>query len=85
MKAHRMIAKKGSIRMSNATQTNNQTAQMPPQVNGLSVWFEIPVTDLGETFDCGSKLGFLEANLKLGLAHRETGAEFAKMIKALDL
>lgn len=40
---------------------------------------------LGETFDCGSKLGFLEANLKLGLAHRETGAEFAKMIKALDL
>lgn len=47
MKAHRMIAKKGSIRMSNATQTNNQTAQMPPQVNGLSVWFEIPVTDLG--------------------------------------
>ncbi|MEL6920457.1 MAG: UTP--glucose-1-phosphate uridylyltransferase [Pseudomonadota bacterium] len=36
----------------------------------------------GASYDCGSKVGFLQANLELGLAHGETGSEFAAMVKA---
>jgi len=35
----------------------------------------------GKTYDCGSKVGFLQANLELGLAHEETGAEFAQLVQ----
>ncbi|MEN0001531.1 MAG: UTP--glucose-1-phosphate uridylyltransferase GalU [Pseudomonadota bacterium] len=35
----------------------------------------------GKTYDCGSKIGFLQANLELGLAHGETGAEFADLVR----
>jgi UTP--glucose-1-phosphate uridylyltransferase len=37
----------------------------------------------GRSFDCGSKLGFLEANLAVGLQHAELGATFAKSARAL--
>lgn len=36
----------------------------------------------GASYDCGSKLGFLKANLELGLTHAETGDEFAELVKA---
>lgn len=38
----------------------------------------------GETYDCGSKLGFLSANIALGLAHEELGADLRAFIKSLD-
>jgi UTP--glucose-1-phosphate uridylyltransferase len=39
----------------------------------------------GETFDCGSKLGFLLANVKYGMEHHEVGAGFrAALMKILQ-
>ena len=37
----------------------------------------------GETHDCGSRLGFLEANVAFGLAHPEIGADVREMITRL--
>ncbi|QBK31804.1 UTP--glucose-1-phosphate uridylyltransferase [Roseitalea porphyridii] len=39
----------------------------------------------GQTFDCGSKLGFLSANIALGLANDELGDDLRAFIKALDI
>jgi UTP--glucose-1-phosphate uridylyltransferase len=39
----------------------------------------------GKRFDCGSKLGFLQATVYLGLQHEETGREFKKYLRGLDL
>ncbi|STZ75609.1 UTP--glucose-1-phosphate uridylyltransferase GalU [Bergeriella denitrificans] len=35
----------------------------------------------GKRYDCGSKLGYLEATLAYGLKHPETGADFAKLLQ----
>ena len=35
----------------------------------------------GERFDMGAKLGFLMANVKLGVKHNETGREFTEFLK----
>jgi UTP--glucose-1-phosphate uridylyltransferase len=37
----------------------------------------------GRIFDCGSKLGFLAANVAYGLQHSDLGADFRKEIRAL--
>ncbi len=37
----------------------------------------------GETYDCGSKLGFLRANIALGLKDSELGPELAEITKRL--
>ena len=37
----------------------------------------------GRTFDCGSKIGFLAANIAYGLAHDETGADLRREIHTL--
>ena len=37
----------------------------------------------GRRFDCGSKQGYLEATVQLGLAHAETGAAFAEYLQGL--
>ncbi|WP_338560567.1 UTP--glucose-1-phosphate uridylyltransferase GalU [Acinetobacter sp. KS-LM10] len=39
----------------------------------------------GQTFDCGSKIGYLKAVLHYGLTHQKLGAEFKKLIQELDL
>lgn len=39
----------------------------------------------GQTFDCGSKLGYLKAVLHYGLEHSKLGAEFKQLIKELKL
>ncbi|WP_306117572.1 MULTISPECIES: UTP--glucose-1-phosphate uridylyltransferase [unclassified Roseitalea] len=39
----------------------------------------------GETYDCGSKLGFLSANIALGLANDTLGPELRAFIKSLDV
>ena len=39
----------------------------------------------GQTFDCGSKIGYLKAVLHYGLAHPKLGVEFKAMIRALDV
>ena len=37
----------------------------------------------GTTHDCGSKIGFLSANLAYGLDHPEVGAELRQTVSAL--
>ncbi|QKV18763.1 UTP--glucose-1-phosphate uridylyltransferase GalU [Oricola thermophila] len=39
----------------------------------------------GRTYDCGSKFGFLEANIMLALKHEDVRDELADLIKSLDL
>ncbi|MDO8930853.1 MAG: sugar phosphate nucleotidyltransferase, partial [Rhodocyclaceae bacterium] len=36
----------------------------------------------GVRYDCGSKLGYLQATVELGLRHHEVGAEFAAYLKS---
>jgi UTP--glucose-1-phosphate uridylyltransferase len=38
----------------------------------------------GKRFDCGSKLGYLKANVEFGLKHPECGKSFQKYIKGLQ-
>jgi UTP--glucose-1-phosphate uridylyltransferase len=35
----------------------------------------------GKRYDCGSKLGYLQASVELGLRHPEIGADFARFLK----
>jgi UTP--glucose-1-phosphate uridylyltransferase len=35
----------------------------------------------GRRFDCGSKLGYLQATVEYGLRHPEVGAEFTRYLK----
>jgi UTP--glucose-1-phosphate uridylyltransferase len=37
----------------------------------------------GKTYDCGNKLGFLQANIVFGLEHNETGNELKDFIESL--
>lgn len=39
----------------------------------------------GQTFDCGSKIGYLKAVLHYGLSHTELGNDFRALIKDLDI
>ena len=36
----------------------------------------------GRRFDCGSKLGYLQATIELGLRHPEIGKDFARFLKS---
>jgi UTP--glucose-1-phosphate uridylyltransferase len=50
-------------------------AEMPVQANSMQ----------GRTYDCGSKLGYLIANIKFGLNHPEIGADLAAWIRQQEL
>jgi len=39
----------------------------------------------GKRYDCGSKLGYLQANVEYGLMHSELGEDFKAYLKTLDL
>lgn len=39
----------------------------------------------GKRYDCGSKQGFLEANVELALAHPQIGPTFREFLKGLDI
>jgi UTP--glucose-1-phosphate uridylyltransferase len=36
----------------------------------------------GRRYDCGSKIGYLQATLEYGLRHAETGEEFSRYLKS---
>jgi UTP--glucose-1-phosphate uridylyltransferase len=36
----------------------------------------------GKRYDCGSKLGYLQATVELGVRHPEVGEEFARFLKS---
>jgi UTP--glucose-1-phosphate uridylyltransferase len=40
---------------------------------------------VGKRYDCGSKLGYLEAQVELGLQHPELGERFAAYLKSLSI
>ena len=42
------------------------------------------VTFDGARYDCGSKLGFLQATVDLGQHHAEVGAEFRQWLRARE-
>lgn len=46
-------------------------------------FYGVPFT--GQTYDCGSKLGFLMANVAYGLAHDELADDLKTYLKSLDL
>lgn len=39
----------------------------------------------GKRYDCGSKLGYLQANVEYGLMHEELGNEFRQYLKTLSI
>ena len=39
---------------------------------------------LGKRYDCGSKLGYLEATVDFGRRHPEVGADFSNYLKTLE-
>ncbi len=39
----------------------------------------------GKRYDCGSKIGFLEATVELALQHPEVGADFGRWLKQIQL
>jgi UTP--glucose-1-phosphate uridylyltransferase len=39
----------------------------------------------GKRYDCGSKLGYLEATVEYGLAHSELGADFAEYLRQVPI
>jgi UTP--glucose-1-phosphate uridylyltransferase len=39
----------------------------------------------GKRYDCGSKLGYLEATVEYGLAHSDLGADFSEYLKRVAL
>jgi UTP--glucose-1-phosphate uridylyltransferase len=39
----------------------------------------------GKRYDCGSKIGFLEATVELALNHKEVGAEFSHYLSKLEI
>ncbi|HSW12989.1 MAG TPA: UTP--glucose-1-phosphate uridylyltransferase, partial [Solimonas sp.] len=38
----------------------------------------------GTRYDCGSKLGYLKANVEYGLKHPEIGSEFTQYMRGLS-
>jgi len=63
----------GEIQLTDAI--NALIAEMPVQAYSMQ----------GRTYDCGSKLGYLIANIKFGLNHPELGSELAAWIRQQDL
>ena len=39
----------------------------------------------GKRYDCGSKEGFLQANVELALDHPQLGASFREYLKSLEI
>jgi UTP--glucose-1-phosphate uridylyltransferase len=57
--------------------------------DGISNLLKIQHVDayqyIGKRYDCGSKVGFLEATVELALQHREVGVEFRQFLRDLKL
>ena len=39
----------------------------------------------GKRYDCGSKLGYLQATVAFGLAHQEVGVDFQAYLRELEM
>ena len=57
--------------------------QLTDAISGLLVHERVLAVRLpGKRFDCGSKLGYLEATVAYGLRHPEIGEDFARYLKS---
>ncbi len=62
----------GEIQLTDAI--NALIAEMPVQANSMQ----------GRTYDCGSKLGYLMANVRFGIEHPEIGADLAAWLDSRE-
>ena len=60
-------------------QLTDAIAELLKKENVYSLQFE------GRRYDCGSKLGYLQANVEYGLRHSELSREFAEFLSKLDI
>ncbi len=63
----------------NEIQLTDAIAALLAEQRVLSYNFE------GRRFDCGSKMGYLKAQVEFALEHHEVGEEFRKYLKELDI
>jgi UTP--glucose-1-phosphate uridylyltransferase len=57
--------------------------QLTDAISALLVHERVQAVRLpGRRYDCGSKLGYLQATLEYGLRHPETGEEFSRYLKS---
>ncbi len=57
--------------------------QLTDAISGLLLHERVLAVRLpGQRFDCGSKLGYLEATVAYGLRHAEIGEDFARYLKS---
>jgi UTP--glucose-1-phosphate uridylyltransferase len=57
--------------------------QLTDGISALLAHEQISAVGLpGRRYDCGSKLGYLQATLEYGLRHAETGEEFSRYLKS---
>ena len=73
------------------------TAQVPPRGVGGEIQLTDGIASLlrrekvfayryeGKRYDCGSKEGFLQANVELALTHPEVGAGFREYLRGLEI
>lgn len=59
-------------------QLTDAIAQLIEQQTVLAYRFE------GKRYDCGDKLGYLQANVEMGLKHPQLGAQFAQYLQELS-
>ena len=57
--------------------------QLTDAISGLLAYERVLACRLpGKRYDCGSKLGYLQASVELGLRHPEVGEDFARFLKS---
>ena len=60
------------------------------EINGLDLREDLDIETVeafhmtGKSHDCGSKLGYLQANVEYGLRHPELGPAFKTYLSSLD-
>lgn len=60
--------------------------QLTDAIADMMRWYKVDAFNFtGKRFDCGSKLGYLEATVDMGMRHPELGAAFTKYLKELKL
>ena len=69
------LLEKTSVGAGGEIQLTDAIAELFKEEQVLAYEFE------GDRYDCGSKLGYLKANLEFGLMHPELGPEFEKCLK----
>jgi UTP--glucose-1-phosphate uridylyltransferase len=58
--------------------------QLTDAISEMIRWYQVEAFNYeGKRFDCGSKLGYLEATVEMGLRHPELGEAFSQYLKGM--